>query len=192
MRKNLIILTILFLSLTGLAAEESLINKDDSPVRFFLESELGTVKINYHTLLIGSETEGTGTTFDYVSQGGQELLFRFERYNAGMVINNSHRISFLYQPLEVTTRVTFKEDVIVDSVTFTSGTPMEITYGFPFYRITYGYDFFKQEEVDLGIGGGFTAQERLFDFSRNWRIPNDSQSKSWPRSGFKPLRPIQF
>ena len=61
------------------------------------------------------------TEFDYVSQGGQEILYRFERYNAGFVLNNKHRVSFLYQPLEITTEVTFREDVIVDDVTFTAG-----------------------------------------------------------------------
>jgi hypothetical protein len=165
MKKLIMILMILAVSVTAFA-EGSLINKDDSPVQFFLESELGTVGILYHTILIGSETSGTGTTFDYVKEGGQEILYKFERFNLGMVIGNQHRVSFLYQPLEIVTEVTFKEDVIVDDTLFTAGTPMELSYGFPFYRITYGYDFFPEDNVDLGIGAALQLRNASIVFKQ--------------------------
>ena len=101
-----------------------------------------------------------------MKQGGQEILYRFERYNLGMVINNHHKISFLYQPLEVVSEVTFKEDVIVDGVTFSAGTPMELSYGFPFYRITYGYDFFADDNIDLGAGAAFQLRNASIVFKQ--------------------------
>ncbi len=165
MKKLILLFVIIFIPLS-LSAQQSLINRDDSNFKFFLESELGTVKVNYHTILIGSETEGTGTTFDFVIQGGQEILFPIQRFNAGMVIADQHRISFLYQPLEVVTEVTFKDDVTVDNVTFLSGTPMELSYGFPFYRITYAYDFFKSDRIDLAAGAALQLRDASIVFKQ--------------------------
>ncbi|MBI9101772.1 MAG: hypothetical protein JEY99_05115 [Spirochaetales bacterium] len=155
---------ILFVIANMAFANDSLINREDSKIKFFLESELGTVKVNYHTILIGSESEGTGTTFDYVTEGGQEILYKFERFNLGFILDKQYKFSFLYQPLEVVTEVTFKEDVKIDNVTFASGTPMEVSYGFPFYRITYGYDFFPADEIDLGIGGALQLRNASLVF----------------------------
>ena len=57
MKKIIIILMIFAVSAAGFA-EGSIINNEESPVQFFLESELGTVSILYHTILIGSEAAG--------------------------------------------------------------------------------------------------------------------------------------
>ncbi|MBI9109141.1 MAG: hypothetical protein JEZ04_20520 [Spirochaetales bacterium] len=161
MRKLFLTLIILLLTINVFAVE-SMINEEDATVKFFLESELGTLGIQYHTIRIG--TSGTATDFDFVNQGGQEILYRFERYNAGLVIADQHRISFLYQPLEIVTEVTFKDNVVIDGVTFATGTPMEVSYGFPFYRITYGYDFFKEENIDLGLGAALQLRNASIVF----------------------------
>jgi hypothetical protein len=161
MKKMLLFFIILLLTISAFA-EGSLLNEDDAPVKFFLESELGTVGINYHTIRIG--TSGSATDFDFVNQGGQEILYRFERFNAGLVIGGQHKISFLYQPLDIVTEVTFQDDVIIDGVTFANGTPMEISYGFPFYRITYGYDFFKEDNIDLGVGAALQLRNASIVF----------------------------
>ena len=158
-----ILFSLIFLAAAvSVFAENSLINKEDAPVKFFLESELGTTAVQYHTIRIG--TAGTASDFDFVNQGGQELLFPFERYNAGMVIADQHRVSLLYQPLEILTEVVFKSDVTIDGVTFASGTPMELSYGFPFYRITYGFDFFADEEFDLGLGAALQLRNASIVF----------------------------
>lgn len=41
---------------------------------------------------------------------------------------------------------------------------MELSYGFPFYRITYGYDFFKEENIDLGIGAALQLRNASIVF----------------------------
>ena len=163
--KKISFVIIIFLLISALGfSEGSLINRDNFPVDFFLESELGTIGIQYHTIRIGPAS--TASTFDFVNEGGQEILYRFERYNAGLIIGNQHRISFLYQPLEITTETVFDEDRLIDGVTFTAGTPMEISYGFPFYRITYGYDFLKSEKIDLGIGGALQLRNASIVFKQ--------------------------
>lgn len=163
MKKTVLIILIFIVSVSAFA-EQSLINRDDSGVKFFLESELGTLAIQYHTIRIGPTD--TSDVFDFVNEGGQEILYRFERYNAGMFIDNHHRISFLYQPLEIVTEVVFDADRTIDGITFTEGTPMEISYGFPFYRITYGYDFFAEDNIDLGIGGALQLRNASIVFKQ--------------------------
>jgi hypothetical protein len=161
MKKYLIVVFLLLPAVT-LSAEESLLNREDASVRVFLESEFGTVKLLNHTLRIGPE--GTGTNFNLIRQGGQELLFPFKRFTAGIVITGRHKVSLLYQPLKIVTQVKFRDDVIIDGTTFESGTAMEISYGFPFYRITYGYDFFKQDNLDAGIGAAFQLRNASIVF----------------------------
>ncbi|MFP4385524.1 MAG: hypothetical protein ACLFST_10430 [Spirochaetia bacterium] len=160
--KKCIIAVFLILPLFTLSARDSLLNREEASVRVFLEAEFGTVKLLNHTLRLGPEE--TATNFNFIRQGGQEILFPFKRFTAGIVITDQHRISFLYQPLKIVTQVKFQDDVLIDGTTFESGTAMEISYGFPFYRLTYGYDFFKQDNIDLGIGAAFQLRNASIVF----------------------------
>jgi len=159
MKKRFIVLLVLLVSLTGNAfasSNHSLINEEDSPVQFFAEYEQGFISILSHTITIGQ----TGTEFNYVTQGGQDILFPFERINVGAVINGRHRVSFLYQPFELNTIVPFADKVKVDGKEFgsddpnvnTDDTPMELKYSFPFWRLSYSYDILPQEDITLGLG----------------------------------------
>lgn len=132
---------------------ESLINKDDSFYKIKASTELGAISVLKHTLQNGADS----TIFDYREQGGQDILFPYTRYELGIDISK-HMINLLYQPLEVVTNVTFREDVKIDTTTFVSGTPMEIKYSFPFWRFTYLYNFSNSE--DLIIAGGAALQLR--------------------------------
>lgn len=141
----------LFTSSIFATSNESFINKKDAPVQFFAEYESGFISILSHTIQIGSN----GTLFNYVTQGGQDILFPFERVNVGAVINDRHRISLLYQPFEINTVVPFEENVTVDGKEFVAsseGLPMELKYGFPFWRISYSYDLMEQKDLTIGIG----------------------------------------
>ena len=156
--KRLTILTMLIAVLiTPLVGSGGLINQNEGPVKFYFETETGLVGVLFHTYQSGRTDEGA-YNFDFVQEGGQDILFPFERYVAGLKINDKHKIGLLYQPLEVNTNVTFKEDVMIDSVLFRQGTPMDIKYGFPFYRFTYSYSFLKNDRLELA--GGLALQAR--------------------------------
>lgn len=157
--KNIFKLTLVsvFLLTSVFAAESSLLNRPDSKVKISFETETGTVGVLSHTYQSGKTEEGA-TSFDYVTQGGQDVLFSFDRYVANVQIKDRHKISFMYQPLTVKTDVTFREDVMIDSVLFPEGTPMELSYGFPFYRITYSYSFVSSKNFTLA--GGVALQVR--------------------------------
>lgn len=163
MKKIFFIILILAIPMISYA-QGSLINEDASKVKFFLESELGATGIQYHTITVGEP--GTADTFDFVKEGGQEILYKFERFNLGMTIDNKHRISFLYQPLELVTESVFKEDRNIDGIIFSADTPMEMTYSFPFYRITYGYDFIPADNIDLGIGAALQLRNASIVFKQ--------------------------
>ncbi len=158
MKKRIAILTIATMAIFAMAADDmSLINKEDSPVKIYFEVETGLVGVLNHTYQSGRTDEGA-TNFDFVAQGGQDILFPFDRYVAGLTIKDKHKIGLLYQPLTVETNVTFRDDVMIDSVLFAEGTPMDIKYGFPFYRFTYSYFFVNNEKLQLA--GGLALQAR--------------------------------
>jgi hypothetical protein len=101
------------------------------------EAESGAIKLLLHTYRVGPAA--TSSTFDFVNQGGQEILFPFNRLTALLDIGERHELRFTYQPLEIVTTVNFRSAVTVDGKTFNG--PTRMTYGFPFYRTTYLYRF---------------------------------------------------
>ena len=126
----------------------------------FVETEQGAIAILYHTYKNGASANDGATNFDFRNEGGQDIIFPFERYAVGATIAGRHRAWFTYQPLELVTNVTFRENVTVGAEsdgstaqTFAAGTPMELTYSFPFYRFTYTYDVLgKHDNAVLGLG----------------------------------------
>jgi hypothetical protein len=130
----------------------------------YFQTEQGTIKLLNHIYRVGSIADGN-TDFDFVHQGGQELLYFFDRYTAGVYIGGRHDISFLYQPLELTTEVRFKDAVQIDNVTFAAGTAMKLTYGFPFYRVTYRYNFLSGERFNLGAGAAVQLRDASIRFA---------------------------
>jgi hypothetical protein len=138
-------LAIVFLSLAagGLSAQ--------APVEIWAQAEGGALKLLKHTYRVGTVADGN-ENFDFVRQGGQEILSFFDRYTLGATIAEKHEVSFLYQPLELVTDVRFKTAVQIDDITFASGTPMRLTYSFPFYRTTYRYRFLGDSRSNLSAG----------------------------------------
>lgn len=125
----------------------------EGPVTVSLEAEAGAVKVLYHTYQVGA----TGYNFDFVNNGGQEILFPFQRFTATAEIAGRHQVKFLYQPLTVATEITAGADFKVDTVNFFKDEPVDVVYGFPFYRTTYLYDFI---EGDANLSAGAAIQLR--------------------------------
>lgn len=157
MKKTILVLLSLSLLALPMFGANSLINPEEAKVKLNFEIETGLVGVLSHTYQSG-KTEDGATNFDYVKQGGQDVLFPFDRYVANITIKERHKISLMYQPLKVTTNVTFRDDVRIDSVLFSEGTPMELIYGFPFYRLTYSYSFINSDNFTLA--GGVALQVR--------------------------------
>jgi hypothetical protein len=116
--------------------------------RFEASVEMGFVAPLYHKYKQGAD----GTYFDFRAQGGQENLFLFLRTSAGIRFVDRHVVLFLYQPLTLKTQQTLQEDVRLEGIDFPAGTPVNLKYGFDFYRVSYMYDIFRSPRFELGVG----------------------------------------
>jgi hypothetical protein len=153
------------LTLTTGFAEESWLNRPDNKVRFATSTELGFLSVISHTIQFGQ----TGTEFDYVADGGQDVYFPFRRISAEVSFGPRHKLVMLYQPIDVRTEVRFFDPVTVYDVTFTppgaEGLPMELRYGFDFYRVSYLYDFWKDPRNELAAGISLQVRDAVIVFA---------------------------
>lgn len=123
--------------------------EEPSVVEWSLWAELGFLAVANHIVQLSNN----GTRFDYRTQGGQDVLFPFFRLSTDLKFKGRHTIIFLYQPLKLNGETVLAEDTVFDGVLFPEGTPLNSTYGFPFWRISYVYDFLRRrgDEVSLGV-----------------------------------------
>ena len=68
------------------------------------------------------------------------------------ICNDSHNFFALYAPLTLTYHGQFDQAVSFDDATFEGGDPLKLTYVFNSYRITYRYDFIRNQKLRLGVG----------------------------------------
>ena len=118
-------------------------------VEWTLSAELGFLAVVQHIIQLSND----GSRFDYRENGGQDVLFPFFRLSTDLKFKGRHTIVFLYQPLNLKGETVLSEEVVFDGVVFPAGTPLNSTYGFPFWRISYLYDFLRRrgDEVALGV-----------------------------------------
>jgi len=132
----------------------------ESPVSLSLEAEGGAVKVLLHTYRVGE----SGTEFDFVKNGGQEILYPFQRFTASVGFLDRHQVKFLYQPLELATQTVAGADFTIDTVTFPDGEPVDVVYSFPFYRATYLFDFIDGD-ANLSVGAALQLRNASIRFT---------------------------
>ena len=101
-----------------------------------------------HSIQVGKE----GTRLDYIKQGGQDNLFFAWRASAELKLGARHSLVFLYQPLDLRTSISLDRDLRFDDTVFAANTPIDLQYGFPFYRFSYMYDFLEGSAADVALG----------------------------------------
>ena len=138
-----------------------ILNRNDSWYKFKLGYEKGFLGFISHTIQFGTN----GTNFNYIEEGGQNILFPFTRMTADLKMNERHNLTFLIQPFEIYTSALLERDIIVEDVTFPEGTPMNLKYGFTFYRLSYLYDFQKESNKEFSIGLSFQIRNASIIFS---------------------------
>ena len=139
------------------------VQAQETPLAVRVEAEAGAVKVLYHTYRVG-ETADSGTEFNFVTNGGQEILSSFSRYTAIVDIMDRHALRFLYQPLELATQIRAKADFTIDDETFLEGEAVDIVYGFPFYRLTYLYDLLPGK-TELSVGAALQLRNASIRFT---------------------------
>ena len=124
-------------------------------------AELGMLAVASHTIQYSTD----GSVFDYVHEGGQSGVFPFARLSAELEIFHRHSFILLYQPLTVTTKTVLQRDISVDKQLFPAGTPLDLQYGFDFYRFDYQFDFFRSAKYELAIGLGVQLRNARISFT---------------------------
>ncbi|MDQ3002030.1 MAG: hypothetical protein M3Y08_12325 [Fibrobacterota bacterium] len=130
-------------------AEDIRDGKERKGVRFRGIAEFGFLGVLSHQVQFGKD----GTDFDYVEDGGQDLLFPVSRYSLEIEAGRRNTFILLYQPLAIETEVFLREAAVFDGETFPDSTGLKSVYGFPFYRASYLYQLFPDSKGgDLALG----------------------------------------
>jgi len=158
MKRIILMLAVLLAMAAAIPAQ--LLNTNDGPLSVSLIAETGAVKVLSHTIQIGSD----GDMFDYVTEGGQHILFPFNRLTSELSVKNRHTVIFLYQPFEVATTVRFDEARQFDDVVFDVDEGVNVIYSFPFYRLSYLYDFAKSDNLELAAGASLQLRNASIRF----------------------------
>jgi len=129
--------------------------------------EIGFVAVLKHLYQSGSG----GTLFNYVTQGGQEILFPYQRYAADVVLGGRHVVTLLYQPLTFSTQSVVNRntgsaaDLVIDDASFPDGSVLDLKYGFDFWRVSYLYDFARSPDTIFGAGLSLQIRNASIVFS---------------------------
>lgn len=144
-----IAIVVILLALLALAAPaQNLLNQNDGPIELELVGETGFVAVLAHTIQVGE----SGSLFNFRTEGGQEILFPISRLTAEVTAADRHTVILLYQPLEIATQVRFDAARTIDQTTFEANEGVNVTYSFPFYRVSYLYDFAAANNLELAAG----------------------------------------
>lgn len=112
-------------------------------------AEMGSLGVISHRLQFGRD----GTYFNLRSQGGQDNLYFNLKFALDLSLSARQRVIALYQPLEIVSEERLRRDLVTDEITFPAGTPMRFQYGFPFYRLSYLYDWIDNKSTRFSLGG---------------------------------------
>jgi hypothetical protein len=149
----------------GTSAEETPAETPASSVPFVqvrAVAEFGFLGVPAHTIQFGK----TGSVINLVTEGGQDNLAPFGRVSTELTLGGAHTIIFLYQPLELRTNAVFERDITIDSLVFPEGTPVDVRYGFDFWRLGYHYNFFADEPgMELSLGLGLQIRNAAIEFT---------------------------
>jgi len=124
-------------------------------VTFRSVAEFGFLNVMSHSIQFGKN----GTNFDYVEDGGQDVLLPVTRFSAEMDIGKRNTFILLYQPLRVETTALLENAVTIDNYTFQPSTGLNCLYSFPFYRASYLRELFADNKK-YSLGVGLTLQIR--------------------------------
>ncbi len=167
------VMTVALLVTFAAPASGSWLNNPDNSFEVRLVPEMGFIGVLKHTIQFGKQ----GTKFNYVADGGQDVLFPFRRTSAELHLKPRHTIILLYQPLDIRTETYLVQPLVLDTDTFPAGTPMNLRYGFDFYRVSYQYDFWPQSDRELAVGLSLQVRDASISFvpknGSNARVYND-------------------
>lgn len=163
MKTKLIILCFVFLSGTLTSAQKRDLKSgcDTSKIKFRANTEIGFISVLAHQIQLGEN----GTYFNYVKEGGQDVLFPSSRFSIEFDYNKRNTFIILYQPLRLETQSLLRTDLIANDITFPASTGIKCLYNFPFYRFSYLRELTKgNEKFNLAIGLSLQIRNATISF----------------------------
>jgi hypothetical protein len=143
------------------AAAESAVSGGSQLLQFRGIAEFGFLAVLSHKVQFSKN----GTNFDYVKNGGQDVLFPVQRYSIEMDIGPRNTFVLLYQPLRIESKALLKSDVSFDDLTFLRSTGIKCLYSFPFYRASYLRELLSNNPRNkLAIGLTLQIRNALISF----------------------------
>jgi hypothetical protein len=122
--------------------------------------EIGFTGVLAHEITLSTG----GTRIDYVNDVNQNNLYLFLRVQVELDIWRQHLITFLYQPLDITSIASAPRDLIIDGLVFPAGEPIVARYGFPFFRVGWAFDVLESRSDELAFGLGLQLRNATIDF----------------------------
>ena len=107
---------------------------DASKMKIRAVAETGFIAVLAHKIQLGED----GTYFNYVRDGGQDVLFPASRLSLEVDDKKRNTFIFLYQPLRIETESVLRDDLIANGILFPGSSGIKSLYNFPFYRF-FGY-----------------------------------------------------
>jgi hypothetical protein len=157
------------------------LNNPDNNYEFRSGVELGFFGFFSNRIQFGRGD--SGTQFDYVEDGKANILFPFRRLSAELHLKPRHTFDFLIQPIDVRTQATLRQMLVLDGDTFPAGTPMNLRYGFDYYRISWQYDLLPDPDRELAFGVSLQLRDAAIVFSSQ----DGTMSRSYTDVGPVPI-----
>ena len=143
--------TILFLFVGTIQAQ----NNNTSNFQYRGVAEIGFTSVLAHQIQLGN----SGTNFNYVKEGGQDVLFPTFRFSLEMDVNKKNTFIILYQPLKIETQAVLQNNNRFNGVLFPANSSIKALYNFPFYRFSYLRELASNQEK-FKFALGLTVQIR--------------------------------
>ncbi|MEQ1570343.1 MAG: hypothetical protein ABMA64_32210 [Myxococcota bacterium] len=144
---------------TAIAHAQTL-NDPARPYEVELNAEVGFLAPVAHTV----QFSNAGDELDYVRDGGQDNLFPLFRPTAA-VRWRKHTFTGVWQPLDLRTTVVLDRPLQVDAVSFPAGAPIDLRYGFSFWRGSWGYRVIDTDTTELSLGLGLQIRNATIAFT---------------------------
>ena len=145
--------------------------------QFTIDVETGGVFSGYNDVRIPGDI---GTKFSLSEELDAEPTVFF-RAKVIYYFSEKHSLALFAAPLTVESSGEIDHDIFFEGLTFPANTPLDATYRFNSYRLTYRYDFYKKENLEFGLG--FTAKIRDAEIA----LESNELSSSKTNVGFVPI-----
>lgn len=168
----LIILLLLIMQLSLLLSADEVSAQEIS-----FEAETGLFWFSRNDVRIPNED---GTDFNMIELIGSEVA-PYYRLRVNLELGNRHTIRLLIAPLTKIGTGVFQEPIFFEETIFEANTPIDGTYRFNTYRLTYRYTFYHRENWVLGAGVAGLIRDAKVELVQPNRIDSNTDV------GFVPL-----